>query len=759
MNNDGTSTNRNLYSNNSLSDSRTISNNPMLNIPVKSLVQSTLNVPVQSSLNVPVQSSLKIPTQTFASIPTQSINTTYAPIANNKFLSVPSGKYLPTQTHQKFEKFKYNFIEKDRAKIRFKTDFMYDSTKHPSLSPKEIFSSIFNTGTLLAFIGFLAIYIIFFSVFGIFYKFATLSIIKTRSVDATIITCLLLATAYFYYTLPVSYKDHFISYLFLLFKDEMNDPNAIFEVAIYILLLYIVVSLFGFPMTETEKPTSIEIVEYKLWIYLFMLVFIMFFVYILHIEIVDLVYYIFFNWFIDPLVGEKPEIITSSVEYILSPSVTTVIGGITTPVSVFGPSVTTVSEVVSAPIGVSGPSVAFGPGPSVASGPSPSVASSPSPSVASGPEVAFGPSPSVAFGPGPSVAFSPNSVPGPSVAFGTGDAPSPSAAFGPSVVSGPSSVQSTDCCSKIVDIISNKINVVQPQIVYGQPQPMMQYVNPQSMPHDDIISHGQGGVYPGQVRVPQGQGQGIPPALVEVYNDSYESSIMSNYPVTSEIKSPTTSTKYPIGLHKKNMQDSSIYQMQNTNASVNYPTNISDMTISQVISKGAQSLTHWLDTQNMQMQNIPMENVQLSGPISQKVPVSGPISQKVPVSGPISQKVPVSGPISQNVPQSNIITPSTNKTEGFNSMYIYDTQTVNDFEETGNNFNKKKSNQMKIGGGYTEGSGLKNASYKQINKNDNVPPKSYDQIEINEKANFWDSNQGKISVTNSSNLNSWSQYS
>ena len=189
MNNDGTSTNRNLYSNNSLSDSRTISNNPMLNIPVKSLVQSTLNVPVQSSLNVPVQSSLKIPTQTFASIPTQSINTTYAPIANNKFLSVPSGKYLPTQTHQKFEKFKYNFIEKDRAKIRFKTDFMYDSTKHPSLSPKEIFSSIFNTGTLLAFIGFLAIYIIFFSVFGIFYKFATLSIIKTRSVDATIITC------------------------------------------------------------------------------------------------------------------------------------------------------------------------------------------------------------------------------------------------------------------------------------------------------------------------------------------------------------------------------------------------------------------------------------------------------------------------------------------------------------------------------------------------------------------------------------------
>ena len=82
---------------------------------------------------------------------------------------------------------------------------------------------------------------------------------------------------------------------------------------------------------------------------------------------------------------------------------------------------------------------------------------------------------------------------------------------------------------------------------------------------------------------------------------------------------------------------------------------------------------------------------------------------------------------------------------------------MNDFDETGVNFNKKKNNRMVPSGGYMQGLDKKTPMYN-LTKGDGVPPKSYHQTEINDKANFWDANQNRIHVTNSSNMKDWSQY-
>ena len=52
----------------------------------------------------------------------------------------------------------------------------------------------------------------------------------------------------------------------------------------------------GFPMDKETKPFSMEIIEYKSWVYLILLIIIMFFIYVLNIEIVDYVYQKGYEW-------------------------------------------------------------------------------------------------------------------------------------------------------------------------------------------------------------------------------------------------------------------------------------------------------------------------------------------------------------------------------------------------------------------------------------------------------------------------------
>jgi hypothetical protein len=115
--------------------------------------------------------------------------------------------------------------------------------------------------------------------------------------------------------------------------------------------------------------------------------------------------------------------------------------------------------------------------------------------------------------------------------------------------------------------------------------------------------------------------------------------------------------------------------------------------------------------------------------------VAYPTVSTTPVSQAPAYKAPVSGPT---------------KSEGFESMYVYDTQSMNTFGDV--DINKKKRNSTTSSGDYTTD------SYKVISKSDEVQPNTYNQMELEKKVKYWDKNQEKLSVANSTNLKSWSQY-
>jgi len=170
--------------------------------------------------------------------------------------------------------------------------FFYDPDKHPPLSVTETVTSMFNWTTLIMLIGFLAIYFILFFLLGKAYgPFTPLNKIKGLTINLTCLLLLLFGGLYFYYSLEKHQQDNFVRYVMLLFQDEMNDPNTIFITFEFILVFYVIVYVLGLPMKESEKPFSLHIIELKSWLYLAMLIIIVFFIYVLHIEIVDLVYY------------------------------------------------------------------------------------------------------------------------------------------------------------------------------------------------------------------------------------------------------------------------------------------------------------------------------------------------------------------------------------------------------------------------------------------------------------------------------------
>lgn len=180
----------------------------------------------------------------------------------------------------------------NQIKVEKSLNFLYEPDKHPPLSFTETVTSLFNMTSLIMLIGFLAIYFLFYFLLGKTYgPFTSLSKIKGQAINLTCLLVLIFGGLYFYYSLSKDNQDHFIRYTMLLFQDEMNDPNTIFIMIEFLLVFYILVSVLKLPMGKNEKPFSLHIIEIKSWLYLAMLIIIVFFIYVLNIEIVDLVYF------------------------------------------------------------------------------------------------------------------------------------------------------------------------------------------------------------------------------------------------------------------------------------------------------------------------------------------------------------------------------------------------------------------------------------------------------------------------------------
>jgi len=196
-------------------------------------------------------------------------------------------------------------------------NFVYDSAEHPQVNINRTLTSIFNTTSLVLFVVFLIIYfLIYYGLGKLFGTTISTDILKTRSINLSIGLLLIVGCLYFYYTLPKINQEQIFTYLMLVFKDEMNDPNMVGVMILVLILYYLFVWVMGFPTGKDTKPFFLEIMEYKSWAYLILLVIIMFFIYGLHIEIVDYFYQKGYEWWNDI----KKEIVPSKSSPAPAPS-------------------------------------------------------------------------------------------------------------------------------------------------------------------------------------------------------------------------------------------------------------------------------------------------------------------------------------------------------------------------------------------------------------------------------------------------------
>jgi len=169
-----------------------------------------------------------------------------------------------------------------------------------------IFKSIFSASNFILIIWFLGIYFIAYFILGFFFKSSSPSSNEAsmaRTIDILMFSCLIIVIITSYYSMTDYQKDNFLNTTLTKLVDFVNEPFSIVSVISFIIVFYVIIYLFRFPMTEGSKSIAITIIESIAWILFIIIAIVDFFKYFLKIPIMDILYFLF-GWQKTP--EEKP---------------------------------------------------------------------------------------------------------------------------------------------------------------------------------------------------------------------------------------------------------------------------------------------------------------------------------------------------------------------------------------------------------------------------------------------------------------------
>lgn len=156
------------------------------------------------------------------------------------------------------------------------------------------FNEIFTLNNMLFLIWFIVIYFFIYYFAKIFYRNETdpfkEKIAFSRGIDIFIFGLIIVFTIYSYWSLSEHDKQHLVGYLLNWTQDFYNNPMSLFNMLIFIFLLYCFIYLLGVPMSKETRPMSIYLIEQKSWILLISVIIVDFFRYILGIPIIDIIF-------------------------------------------------------------------------------------------------------------------------------------------------------------------------------------------------------------------------------------------------------------------------------------------------------------------------------------------------------------------------------------------------------------------------------------------------------------------------------------
>jgi hypothetical protein len=157
---------------------------------------------------------------------------------------------------------------------------------------KNLFSTIFNKSSFILIIWFLAIYFIAYFLLGFFLKSgneSTNNQVRTSNIlDILFLSIFLFFIISYYYSSSDNDKNDFLVNVYSNTTNYINSPTSIFSTGLFIIVFYVAVYLFRFPMTSDTKPIFISIIETVAWVLFVIICFVDFYKYILGISLIDM---------------------------------------------------------------------------------------------------------------------------------------------------------------------------------------------------------------------------------------------------------------------------------------------------------------------------------------------------------------------------------------------------------------------------------------------------------------------------------------
>jgi hypothetical protein len=154
----------------------------------------------------------------------------------------------------------------------------------------SLVSTIFTKANFILIAWFLGIYFITYFILGYFFPGSATNnqSLLSKTIDILLVTCFLIIVITTFYSMSDSQKENFFSNFLSGFKDFVNNPNSLLSVFSFILIFYLIIYLFRFPMTAEEKSMGLSFIENTTWVLFIILIVVNFFKYLLKIPIIDI---------------------------------------------------------------------------------------------------------------------------------------------------------------------------------------------------------------------------------------------------------------------------------------------------------------------------------------------------------------------------------------------------------------------------------------------------------------------------------------
>lgn len=153
----------------------------------------------------------------------------------------------------------------------------------------NLFYTIFNKSNIILIIWFLAIYFVVYFLLGFFMKSGSESsnfqLRLSNLLDMMFLGIALLLIISYFYSSTEQQKTDWLSQTYKQSVDYINAPTSLLSTGLFILVFYVAVYLFRFPMTPETKPIFVSFIETIAWCLFVIIGFVDFFTYVLGIPI------------------------------------------------------------------------------------------------------------------------------------------------------------------------------------------------------------------------------------------------------------------------------------------------------------------------------------------------------------------------------------------------------------------------------------------------------------------------------------------